>query len=99
MSGSLKSVVPATLGPSSAAEAEKLAERLRGDLAETLDRLGDNLVPTRLASEAAGAIADRSPPWLKDYWRPRAGTGRIGASLAPHAASIALGVLVRRRGR
>ena len=84
--------------PTSAAEAEQAAERLRGELAATLDQLGDNLMPTRLASEAAAAVADRTPSWLKDYWQLASGPvglGIVGAT----AASIAVGVFARRRRR
>ena len=96
MSGS--SNTQTSLGPTSAAEAERLATRLRGELAETLDQLGTNLVPTRLASEAVAAVADRTPPWLKDYWqlaRGPVGLGIVGAT----AASIALGLLAKRARR
>ena len=87
-----------TGSPTSAAEAEKAAERLRGELATTLDQLSDNLMPRQLAAEAASAVADRTPDWLKNYWRLASGPvglGLVGAT----AASIAVGLFARRRWR
>ena len=72
------------------------ADRARDDLAETLDLLKDNLVPRRLAGEAAAATRAHSPDWLVRFWdtaRSPAGLGLIGAT----AASIALGVSRKRR--
>lgn len=81
---------------SSAAEAEREADRLRQDLTGTLDQLADNLAPKRLAAEAAAAARARTPDWLVDYWnlaRSPVGLGLVGAA----AASVAVGLLTRRR--
>ena len=89
------------MSPNSASEAERAADRLRGELAKTLDQLVDNLVPNKLVAEAGRAVAARTPPWLEDYWRLArgpVGLGIVGAA----AASLALGtfgIVVRRRGR
>ena len=101
MSRSSESEVLASLGPTSAAEAEQLAERLRADLADTLDRLGDNLVPTRLASEAVAAARASTPDWLKRYWafaQSPNGLAIIGGVAALGlAGGVAGGAAVKRR--
>ena len=81
-----------------AAEAEREADQLRRDLSGTLDLLLDNLAPHRLAAEAASAARARTPDWLVDYWalaRSPVGLGIVGAT----AASVALGLVARRRWR
>ncbi len=81
---------------STAAEAEKHAEKARAELSATLEQLKDNLTPKRLAGEAAAATRARTPTWLLSYWDfagSPAGLGLIGAT----AASISLTVLKRRR--
>ena len=88
------------MSPTSVADAEKTADHLRAELSATLDQLSSNLTPHQLASEAAQAVAERTPDWLKDYWRLArgpVGLGLVGAS----AASLTLGLLARarRRGR
>ena len=86
------------MSPTSAADAEKTADHLRAELSATLDQLSDNLAPQQLASEAAHAVAERTPDWLKDYWRLArgpVGLGLVGAS----AASLTLGLLSRARRR
>ena len=103
MSRSAESEALVSLGPSSAAEAEQLAERLRGDLADTLDRLGDNLVPTRLASEAVAAARANTPDWLKRYWvfaQSPTGLAIIGGVAALGlAGGVAGGAAAKRRRR
>lgn len=99
-----RSVSEAThsLAPASAVEAEQLAERLRADLADTLDQLGDNLVPTRLASEAVAAVADRTPDWLKRYWafaQSPTGLAIIGGVAALGLAGGVAGGAAKRRRR
>ncbi len=96
-----RSVSEAThsLAPASAAEAEQLAERLRADLA---DQLGDNLVPTRLASEAVAVVADRTPDWLKRYWafaQSPTGLAIIGGVAALGLAGGVAGGAAKRRRR
>ena len=83
---------------STAAEAEKHADKARQDLTATLDKLKGNLKPSRLAGEAAAATRARSPDWLVRYWDFAAsptGLGLIGAT----AASISLTLLKRRQHR
>lgn len=80
-----------------AAEAESQAERIRRDLAGTLDQLIDNLTPTQLAGEAMAATRAHTPDWLLGYWglaRSPVGMAVIGA-----AAVSLVGALVARRGR
>ena len=81
---------------SSAAEAERHAEKARQDLTATLDQLKQNLKPRQLAGEAMAATRARTPDWLLRYWDlagSPAGLGLIGAT----AASITLAVLEQRR--
>jgi hypothetical protein len=83
---------------SSAADAEKQADAARKDLADTLERLRENLTPSKLAGEALAATRARTPDWILRYWDFAAsptGLGLIGAT----AASISLTVLRRRQYR
>ena len=83
---------------STAAEAEKHADKAREELTATLDLLKSNLKPSRLAGEAVAATRARSPDWLVRYWdfaASPAGLGLIGAT----AASISLTMLKRRQHR
>ena len=85
----------------SASEAEQAADRLRGELAATLDNLVGNLMPDKLVAEAGRAVASRTPPWLEDYWRLArgpVGLGIVGAAAASLAVGAA-GMVVRRRRR
>lgn len=89
------------MSPRSASEAEQAADRLRGELADTLDQLVDNLMPNHLVAEAGRAVAARTPPWLEDYWRLArgpVGLGIVGAAAASLALG-AVGVATRRRRR
>ena len=69
----------------SASEAERQAERLRQDLAGTLDQIVDNLLPANLAAEAIAVTRAHTPDWLKRYWdfaRSPAGLAVIGGAVA-----------------
>lgn len=81
---------------SSAAEAERHADKAREDLAQTLEKLKGNLTPRRLAGEAVMATRARTPDWLAralDTARSPAGLGLIGAT----AASVVVTLLRQRR--
>ncbi len=84
--------------PTSAAEAEAQAERIRKELAGTIDQLKTNLLPRQLASEALETARDHTPDWLLRYWalaRSPVGMAIIGA------ASVGLvgGIVTKRQGR
>jgi hypothetical protein len=84
--------------PTSAAEAEAQAERIRKELAGTIDQLKTNLLPRQLASEALETARYHTPDWLLRYWalaRSPVGMAIIGA------ASVGLvgGIVTKRQGR
>lgn len=69
----------------SASDAERQAERLRKDLAGTLDQIVDNLTPANLAAEAIAVTRAHSPDWLRRYWTfacSPAGLAVIGGAVA-----------------
>ncbi len=83
--------------PTSAAAAERQAETLRQELAETLDQLKDNLHPSHLAQEVAATTREHTPDWLLQYWslaRSPMGLAVIGVT-----AGFATGLVAKRRAR
>lgn len=81
----------------SASEAERQAERLKRDLAVTLDRIVDNLAPANLASEAMAAAQEHTPDWLRRYWtfaKSPAGLAVVGGALGVGLAGL---IATRRR--
>ena len=84
--------------PSSAAEAERHADKIRKDLAGTIDQLKTNLQPRQLAGEALGSAREHTPDWLLRYWalaRSPIGLAIIGAA----GVSIVGGIVTKRQGR
>lgn len=91
-----------TKTPSTAAEAETHADKIREDLGATLDQLKENLTPTHLANEALAATKARTPDWLLNYWSfasSPAGLGLIGATAASISVTVMKGRERRRRLR
>lgn len=90
---------PTSASLTSASDAERQADRLRRDLAGTLDQIATNLTPSNLAGEAASAIERRLPPWARPYWAFLQTPG----GLATVGTIVALGVVgsvaARRRRR
>jgi hypothetical protein len=84
--------------PTSAAEAEAQAERIRKELAGTIDQLKTNLLPRQLASEALETARDHTPDWLLRYWalaRSPVGMAIIGAA----SVGFVGGIVTKRQGR
>ena len=84
-----------TGAPTSAADAERQAEKLRQELGTTIDQLKDNLRPSSLAHEAYQTTRAHTPDWLVQYWQfaqSPAGLALIGA-----ASASVVGTLVARR--
>lgn len=82
--------------PYTAAEAEREAEKIREDLAETLEQLKGNLRPAQLAHEAWETTRAHTPEWLVRYWnfaRSPAGLALIGAA----GVSLAGGLVARKQ--
>ena len=87
-----------TEAPTSAAEAERQAEKIRNDLGATIEQLKNNLRPTSLAQEAYLTTRARTPDWLARYWafaQSPAGLALIGAAMASAAGAA----VARRRLR
>lgn len=87
-----------TGAPSSAAEAEREAEKIRQDLGATIDQLKTNLRPSSLAHEAYQTTRAHTPDWLVRYWafaQSPAGLALIGAAMASAAGAA----VARRRLR
>ncbi len=81
----------------SAAEAERHADKARADLAKTLDRLKGNLTPRRLAGEAVGAARARTPDWAVQAWTTACSPA--GLSLIGLTAVGVVVALIRQRDR
>ena len=82
----------------SAAEAERRADKLRGDLAGTIEQLKDNLRPAQLASEALATTRAHTPDWLAQslaFVRSPSGLALVCAA----TAAVASTVLTRRPRR
>lgn len=82
---------------SSASDAERQVERLRKELAGTLDQIVGNLAPSRLASEAAAAARDNAPDWLKRYWA--FAQSPLGLAIIGGAAAVGVAGTVAARHR
>ena len=83
--------------PTSAAEAERQADAIRHELAETLDQLKDNLQPSHLASEVAARTREHTPDWLIQYWA--LARSPIGISVIGIATGFATGMATKGRLR
>ncbi len=82
----------------SATEAERRADKLRGDLAGTIEQLKDNLRPAQLASEALATTRAHTPDWLTHslaFVRSPSGVALVCAT----AAAVASTVMTRRPRR
>lgn len=92
-------VTHATSALTSASAAERQADRLRRDLAGTLDQIAVNLTPSNLASEASAAIERRLPPWARPYWAFLQTPGGMATVGTVVALGIVGSVAARRRRR
>ena len=75
----------------SAAEAERRANKLRGDLAGTIEQLKDNLRPAQLASEALATTRAHTPDWLAHslaFVRSPSGLALVCAATAAVASTV-----------
>ena len=80
-----------------AAAAEHEADRIRNDLALTIEQLKTNLTPSSLAGEAIAATRARTPAWLGEYWalaRSPTGLAIMGAA----STALAVSLVARNRG-
>lgn len=92
-------MTPTSASLTSASDAERQADRLRRDLAGTLDQIATNLTPSNLAGEAAFAIERRLPPWARPYWafiQTPGGMATLGTIVA---LGVVGSVAARRRRR
>ena len=75
----------------SAADAERRADKLRGDLAGTIERLKDNLRPAQLAGEALASTRAHTPDWLAHtiaFVRSPSGLALVCAATAAVASTL-----------
>ena len=75
----------------SAVEAERRADKLRGDLAGTIEQLKDNLRPAQLAGEALATTRAHTPDWLAHslaFVRSPSGLALVCAATAAVASTV-----------
>ncbi len=75
-----------------AAQAERRADKLRGDLAGTIEQLRDNLKPSHLATEALASTRAHTPEWIVTslaFARSPSGLALICAATAAVASTMA----------
>ena len=82
------------MGPplTSAAAAERQADRLRGELAGTIEQLKDNLRPAQLAGEALATTRAHTPDWVVNslaFVRSPSGLALVCAASAAVASTVA----------
>ena len=92
---------PVTSNPlTSAAAAERQADKLRGELAGTIEQLKDNLRPSQLAGEALATTRAHTPDWLVNslaFVRSPSGLALVCAASAAVASTVATRRPRRRR--